>query len=332
MTLPHAPGSPRAAIDLGTANTRLATLGRGLLVDRPSRVERRAPTEGALALEASPLWPLARGVIVDSEGAGRLIAPLIGLARDAAPAKPWILVCHPSNATEAERALIVETVEHSGAGAVRLVPEPLAAAVGIGLNGDARESHLILDVGDGVSDAAILRSGALSASSALRVGCGDLRALVREAVLVEHGTSLHEEEIHRLLGGLETDAEWIPVERTRGTHRRRAGRRRVVWSGVFVRAAIVRRAVGAFAAQIAGLVTELLRAAGAAPAGVARGAVLWMTGGGALLPELVRDLGARLELEIRTPPDPLHAVIAGAERLLTSFDVGTPLPWASARP
>jgi rod shape-determining protein MreB len=307
-------------------------VGRGVLVDRPSRVERRAPTAGALALEASPLWPVAGGVIVDGEGASRLLAPLIRQARETAPAKPWILVCHPSDATAAERSTLVEAARHAGAGAVRLVPEPLAAALGIGLDVCPQYAHLILDIGDGVADAAVFHSGELTASRALRAGCGELRALLRQTIQAEHGTSLHDDEIHCLLRAPASDEDWIAVQRTRSSRRRHGQQRRVVWSGVFVRAAAVTRAVEAFASQLATLVEDLLRVAGVGPPGAARGGGLWLTGGGALFPQLVRSLSACLGLQARTPPDPLHAVISGAVRLLTAFDADGPTAWAQGRP
>lgn len=154
--------SPAVAVDLGTAWTRLASATTRVRIEAPSRAEGRVP--------------LRAGVVVDPDAAVALLTPLLARMRRFAGRRPRILVGLPSDADADERAAAVSALRASGAAAVALVPEPLAAAVGAGLDAGAVYATLVVDVGEGVTDAALVAEGRVLASAAVRIGCTDLRA------------------------------------------------------------------------------------------------------------------------------------------------------------
>lgn len=161
--------SPAVAVDLGTAWTRLASATTRVRIEAPSRAEGRAP--------------LRAGVVVDPDAAVALLTPLLSRMRRCAGRRPRILVGVPSDADADERAAAVSALRASGAAEVALVPEPLAAAVGAGLDVAAVYGALVVDVGEGVTDAALVGDGRVLASAAIRIGCADLRAARGDGVI-----------------------------------------------------------------------------------------------------------------------------------------------------
>lgn len=153
---------PDVAIDLGTANTRLFATGRGLLAETPSIV-------------GGMFHPLRGGVIVDIGGAAELLEPLIGRVRRLA-ARPRALACVPSDATSDETKALRHATRAAGARDVAIVAEPLAAAIGAGLDVASPYAHMLVDLGDGVTDLAVIREGQMIRTAALRVSCSDRSA------------------------------------------------------------------------------------------------------------------------------------------------------------
>ena len=158
--------SPAVAVDLGTAWTRLALATGRIRIEAASSVAGRAPLRG--------------GVVVDRDAAIGLLTPLLARMRRFAGSRPRILAGVPSDADADERAAAAEALRASGASAVALIPEPLAAAVGAGLDVGAVYGSLVVDVGEGVTDAALLADGRVVASAAVRIGCADLRAALAD--------------------------------------------------------------------------------------------------------------------------------------------------------
>lgn len=309
---------PELALDLGTGLTRLAQRGGGLLVEQPSSPA-AARSQGALALEECAEPPVVHGVVVDARAAAQLLAPHVRFGRGPSPARPRVLVCHPSDASAAERELLAEAALLAGAGAVALVPEPVAAARALPPCGAATTSlDLVVDVGEGVTDVAVVQADRLVASAAFRTGLAELRESVRQAVLREHDVLLREVEAAALLESPARAAEgsgWLGVDRLGGSHGHDRGRR-VLRRVLLVRAALVagvlEQALGAIERAALGLLDSLGRRERER---VARAGVL-VTGGGALIAPLREGIGQRLGLGLRLPPHPLHAVVLGARSLL----------------
>jgi rod shape-determining protein MreB len=148
------------ALDLGTATIRLAS-GRSQLIEQPSRIDNRRA--------------LRDGVVVDCETAIELLKPLLDRARMFGVLKPRVVACAPSDANKHERQSLIDSVLRAGAASVAVIPEPLAAAVGSGMDVSSPYAQLVVDIGEGVTDCAVIRSGRIGATCANRVGCGRMR-------------------------------------------------------------------------------------------------------------------------------------------------------------
>ena len=160
MTI-HVPFSlrrPDLAIDLGTAVMRVAS-ALGVLA-APSELGRERPVRG--------------GAIVDRVSAAEVLRPLVYRAQGPGLGRPRIVTAIPTGTSGDERAAVVDVMRRAGASQVAVVAEPIAAAVGAGLDLSSPYAQMIVDVGYGVTDAAIVRSGTIVFAAAERVACGDL--------------------------------------------------------------------------------------------------------------------------------------------------------------
>lgn len=154
------------ALDVGTAMTRIAT-GQSSLAECPSFIG------GKRALR--------NGVVVDGEAVSFILKPFFTLARRFGILKPCVLACAPSNAQEKERQMLADSIMKAGAYSVSIIPEPLAAAIGSGLDVSSSYAQMVIDIGEGVTDCAVIRFGKILVTSAIRVGCGRMRqAIVNE--------------------------------------------------------------------------------------------------------------------------------------------------------
>src|SRR5262249_7266062 len=195
--------APDIAIDLGTANTRLYALGRGMIADEPSIVRMsletgRVEAVGRCAVRlryrngnASSVSPLRAGVIEDVDAAASLLKPLMWRARRLGLMRPRALACAPTDASEKERAALIEVTRRAGASYVAIAPEPLAAAIGAGLDISSPYAQMVVDIGDGVTDIAVIRSGTLVATSAVRKACSDLHSAILNHVEKKYKVSLY---------------------------------------------------------------------------------------------------------------------------------------------
>ncbi len=176
--------APDLAIDLGTANTLIHVKGRGIVLDEPSVVayvnEGGRKVVYAVGAEAKTMLgkthrnmevvrPLRDGVIADFDVAEEMIKQFIRkvLPRPAL-ISPQIVICVPTGATPVERRTILESAQASGARRVKLIEEPVAAALGAGLQIDDPTGCMVVDIGGGTTEIAVLSLGGLVWSRSLR--------------------------------------------------------------------------------------------------------------------------------------------------------------------
>ncbi len=293
---------PDLAIDLGTAATRVHVASRTVPLTRPSTVWREGSSRPALR----------QGVIVDVDAAAGVLGRLLRQAGCTRWRRPRALACVPTDANEAERAAVVDAVQRAGASTVTIVVEPLAAAASAGLAPETKTAVALVDVGEGVTDCAVVCKGRLVASAALRIALADLRATVR--AWLDEGLGIRVSPV---------EAERVLREAGVGRGRRTPHRLHIVGSPAHgvgplrawvevdaLHAAldpVAERIASHVAAFVAGLPADL--AAGVSEAGVS------VTGGGALLAGMVERLVGELGLAVRRVPDPLLAVVDGARVL-----------------
>ncbi len=320
------------AIDLGTANTLVYVKGRGIVLNEPSVVaiaEHKGKKqvlavgdEAKMMLGRTPgniqaIRPLRDGVIADFEVAEEMIKHFIRKVHNRRSfASPQCIVCVPSGSTAVERRAIQESAEAAGARRVFLIEEPMAAAIGAGLPVTEPTGSMVVDVGGGTTEVAVLSLGGIVYSRSVRVG-GDkmdeaIIAYIRRNhnLLVGEGSS---ERIKKQIG-----SACPPEHGEEGRTMEIKGRD--LMNGVPKELVISERQIAESLAEPVGAIVEAVKVAleHSAPELAAdivdKGIVL--TGGGALLGNLDYVLRASTGLPVSIADDPLSCVALGTGRCL----------------
>ena len=171
------------AMDLGTANTLLYTPKNGVVLNEPSVVALDADRGHVLAVgreakeflgrtpkSIKAIRPMRDGVIADFEVTRRMISFFIKkVITGFSMARPNIVICVPTGITQVEKRAVVESAQQAGAGQVRLVEEPMAAAIGAGLPVHQPIGHLVVDIGGGTTEVAVISLSAVAYAESIRV-------------------------------------------------------------------------------------------------------------------------------------------------------------------
>ncbi|MBA2127365.1 rod shape-determining protein [Hyphomicrobium methylovorum] len=206
--------SDNIAIDLGTANTLVFVEGRGVIIDEPSVVAirsrggvREVMAVGDKAKEMlgrtpeniETIRPLRDGVVADFVATEEMLRQFIGRTKSLVEfVRPRILVCVPAGATPVERRAVYETALSAGARRVFLVEEPVAAAIGAGLPIDEPKGSMIVDIGGGTTDIAVLSLGGVVEARSLRCGGNAMDAAIVRYVRREHQLVIGDENAERI--------------------------------------------------------------------------------------------------------------------------------------
>lgn len=177
--------SSKMAIDLGTANTLVYVKGRGIVLNEPSVVavkmeggQRRVLAvgdEAKMMLGRAPgnievIRPLRGGAIADFDIAASMIKFFIQKVHNKTFASPQVVICVPSGSTPVERRVIKEAGAEAGATKVNLIEEPMAAAIGAGMPVTEPQGSMIIDIGGGTTEVAVLSLSGIVYSNSVRVG------------------------------------------------------------------------------------------------------------------------------------------------------------------
>ncbi|MDQ3573438.1 MAG: rod shape-determining protein MreB, partial [Actinomycetota bacterium] len=204
------------AIDLGTANTLVYARNRGILLNEPTVIALNEKTQDVLAM-GHEAWqmigrtpgyivavrPLRKGAITDFEITQRMIRLLLKRAGVSRMNRPRVLICVPSAITEVERRAVEEAARRAGAAETYLIGQPMAAALGAGLPIHEPLGNMVVDVGGGTSETAVISLGGVVALRAIRVGSFDIDAALQAWVRREYGIAIGErtaEEIKVAIG------------------------------------------------------------------------------------------------------------------------------------
>ncbi len=319
------------AIDLGTANTLVYVKGRGIVLNEPSVVaiaEVKAKTrvlavgeEAKQMLGRTPgniraIRPLRDGVIADFEVAEEMIKYFIRKVHNRRSfASPLVVVCVPSGSTAVERRAIQDSAESAGARKVYLIEEPMAAAIGAGLPVTEPTGSMVVDIGGGTTEVAVLSLGGIVYSRSVRVG-GDkmdeaIIAYIRRnhnLLIGERSAARIKEEIGSACLSEEGDGNTMEVKG------------RDLMNGVPKELIISERQIAESLAEPVGAIIEAVKVAleHTAPELAAdivdKGIVL--TGGGALLGNVDYLLRHSTGLPVSIADDPLSCVVLGTGRAL----------------
>src|SRR5688572_7005777 len=318
------------AVDLGTANTLVYVRGRGVLLDEPSVVALNSTTGEILAVgheakrmigrtpEAiTAIRPLKDGVIADFEATEQMLRFFIQqVHRRRYFAKPRMVICVPSGITAVEQRAVKEAGYQAGARQVYIIEEPMAAAIGAGLPIHQATGNMVVDVGGGTTEVAVISLGGVVTSLSIRTAGDELDAAIVSWMKKEHGLMLGErtaEEVKMTLGSAFPLAEDRDAE-IRGRDQVSGLPRTVVVSSSAIRQAMeepltdivdaVRRTLDQTPPELAGDIMD-------------RGIVL--TGGGALLRGLDDRLRHETGMPVHVADDPLTSVAMGAAKCVEEF-------------
>lgn len=210
-------------IDLGTANTLIYVKGQGITVREPSVVAIDKYTGRVLAVGRAAnemigrtpeniiaVRPMKDGVIADFDITQAMIRAFIRQARSGSIFKPRVIVCIPSGITEVERRAVEEAVMSAGAKEVVLIEEPMAAAMGAGLPIDDARGSMVVDIGGGTTEVAVIALGGIVSSRSIRIAGDALNSSIINYLKKEMGINIGDrmaEEIKTTIGSAYEDNE-----------------------------------------------------------------------------------------------------------------------------
>jgi rod shape-determining protein MreB and related proteins len=319
------------AIDLGTANTLIYLKGRGIVLNEPSVVAiaqykgrkqvLAVGDEAKMMLGRTPasitaIRPLRDGVIADFEVAEEMIKHFIRKVHNRRSfASPQMIICVPSGSTAVERRAVREAAESAGARKVWLIEEPMAAAIGAGLPVTEPTGSMVVDIGGGTTEVAILSLGGIVYASSVRVGGDKMDEAIVGYIRRNHNLLVGEGSAERIKK--EIGSACPPED---GDGRVMAIKGRDLMNGVPNELVITERQIAESIAEPVGAIIEAVKVAleHTAPELAAdivdKGIVL--TGGGALLGNLDFVLRYSTGLPVSIADDPLSCVVLGAGRCL----------------
>ncbi len=318
-------------IDLGTANTLVYVKGRGIVLNEPSVVAiaqskgkrhvLAVGDEAKLMLGRTPgniqaIRPMRDGVIADFEVAEEMIKHFIRKVHNRRSfTNPQIIICVPSGSTAVERRAIQESAESAGARRVFLIEEPMAAAIGAGLPVTEPTGSMVVDIGGGTTEVAVLSLGGIVYSRSVRVGGDKLDEAIINYIRRYHNLLIGESTAERIKKEI---GSACPPEDGEGRTSEIKGRD--LMNGVPKEIVITERQVAESLAEPVSAILEAVKVAleNTAPELAAdivdKGIVL--TGGGALLRNLDLVLRHATGLPVSVAEDPLSCVALGTGRAL----------------
>jgi rod shape-determining protein MreB and related proteins len=199
------------AIDLGTANTVVYVHGRGIVLSEPSVVAIDERTDEVVAVggdaqrmigrtpaQISATRPLRHGVIADFEVTEQMLRHFMRKVLERRRARPRLVVCAPTGITEVERRAVEEAALSAGARRVHLIEEPIAAAIGAGVAIAEPIGRMVIDVGGGTSEVAVISMGGMVLSRSVRVGGYDLDEAIAAYIRSDHLTAIGSQSAEQL--------------------------------------------------------------------------------------------------------------------------------------
>ncbi len=324
------------AIDLGTVNTVVYARGKGIVLNEPSVVALEATNgiqrvkavgrDAKLMMGKTPasiqtIRPLRDGVIADIDVAEQMIKHFIQKAHGGTsrlPRFPEIVICVPSGSTSVERRAIRDAATNAGASKVWLVEEPMAAAIGAGLPVLEPVGAMVVDIGGGTTEVAVLSLRGLAYSTSVRVGGDKMDDAISASVRRKHNLVIGEataERIKHLLGSARPPEGEPKLMRVRGRHLSSGMPKEILISETEIADSIqdsVSQIVGAVRSALESTAPEL------AADIMDRGIIL--TGGGAMLKGMDQALALSTGLAVAVAEDPLNCVALGAGKALEDPD------------
>jgi len=317
------------AIDLGTANTLVYRKGDGIVINEPTVIAVNRKTGEVLA-HGEEAWemigrtpgnivavrPLRGGAITDFDVTEKMIRMLLQRAGVSRFSRPKVLICVPSAITEVERRAVTDATRRAGAADAQLLEQPIAAAIGADLPIDEPVGNMVIDIGGGTTETAVISLGGIVALEAVRVGSFDIDSEIQAYVRRSHGIAIGErtaEMIKKTIGSA------IPMPNLTDAEVRGRDLVSGLPKTVVLTDAEIREAINPIVTQ---MVESVIRCLGNAPPELANDFLrlgMYLVGGGALL----TGMGERIAMDTNVPVilsnDALEAVVLGAGHCIENF-------------
>jgi rod shape-determining protein MreB len=319
------------AIDLGTVNTIIYTPTQGVVLNEPSILAVHKYSREVLSVGASALKllgrepndtevhrPIRRGAIDNFEVSQQFLRALISrVQHNDHPKRSHLVIGVPGSSTPLERRSVKDAARDAKAGRVDLIDEGLAAALGAGLDFDNEQAHLIVDIGGGTTNIAILASGGVVNSVSVPAAGNAMDDAIRDYLRLRYAVQFGERTIERVkreLGSASAD-QW---DQRLDDELEIVGKQLANGAAlpIAISAREVRNAVQGVVAEIISSVRRVIEDASPEVTADIYYSGLILTGGGALLHGMAERLQGDLNLQVTIPEDPLTTVALGAGRLL----------------
>jgi len=317
-------------IDLGTANTLVYVKNQGIVLNEPSVVAIERTTGKVFAIGAAAkemtgrtpgtieaIRPLRDGVIANFQISEKLISDFIRrVVKHKYLMKPRVVICVPSGITEVEKRAVRDSAENAGAREVYLLQEPMAAAIGVGLPVEQPTGSMVIDIGGGTSEIAVIALSGIVNNTSIRVAGDEMNEAITQYLKKNYNLAIGEltaEDIKIKIGSAFALDKEISME-IKGRDLVAGVPKNLNLSSVQVREALsetidiiveaVRQALEQTPPELASDILE-------------RGIIL--TGGGALLRGLDKRLRQETNLPVNVADDPLTCVVRGTGKVLENF-------------
>ncbi len=318
------------AIDLGTANTLVYERGRGIVLNEPTVIALNERTQEVLAM-GQEAWqmigrtpgyivavrPLRQGAITDFEITERMIRLLLHRVGVNRFNRPRVVICVPSAITEVERRAVTEAARRAGAAEAQLIEQPMAAAIGAGMPIHEPVANMVVDVGGGTSETALISLGGVVALKAVRIGSFDIDAAITAFIRREYGIAVGErtaEEIKVAIGSAWSVRDDMRAE-VRGRDLMTGLPKTIILSPEEVRAAIDE--------PVSTIIDSVVACLGMSPPELAQDLILngvRLVGGGGMLAGFDQRIANAAEVPVHLVDAPLECVVLGAGRCIEAYD------------
>lgn len=318
------------AIDLGTANTLVYQKQKGILFAEPTVLALNKETGAVLAM-GEEAWqmigrtpgyivavrPLRSGAISDFDITEKLIRLILQRSGVSRLSRARVLVCVPSALTEVERRAVEEATLSAGARSCYLIEEPMAAAIGAGLPIHEPLGNLVVDVGGGTSEVALISLGGVVTNAAVRVGGFDLDGAIQTYVRREYAMAIGERTAERIkiaIGSAFPRANEDKAE-IRGRDLATGLPKNVLITSEEIREALTE--------NVRSIVASVIECVGASPPDLVQDVLvngITLTGGGGMLSGFDMLLSQEAEVPVHLSEQPLESVVLGAGKCLEAFE------------
>ena len=320
------------AIDLGTANTIIWIKGEGIVLNEPSVVARNIVDDKIIAVgdeakqmvgrtnpKIETIRPLKDGVIADYKMTDAMIQGFMRKISRSRISRPRIVICIPSGVTDVEQRSVRESAEHANASEVHLIEEPMAAAIGIGVDVEEPMGNMVIDIGGGTSEIAVIALGGIVCGKSIRVAGDDFTADIEDYMRRQHNILIGErtaEQIKIQVGAALPEIENPPDDY--------AVRGRDLMTGIPKEIYVTYEEIShSLDKSISKIEEAILSALEMTPPELSADIYktgIYLAGGGSMLRGLDKRISQKTKLPVHIAEDPLRAVARGTGIALKNID------------